>query len=269
MIRRTFFNDQNAVAQAIAASRTQEKASLEIERKPLAIFFVPTEKDVICARGKAASRHPGNIMFRELIQSRIAEYSSAKTKMDKSVIVSQIVEQVRQASPNGGFVKQNTDDNTWFEVGDSIAREKVGQCFRDLLHSKYRSSYQSKQKRRKEKVSETSSVVIGKKRPVALRDQFAPIALRNCVNLARKTQDSQYDAQNPKLILEPTGSSMLPKSAQEKLDEELSWEDIKETLFQMFDPSPEEALESSIPSLTFNFPSLAINRLEPPALAYS
>jgi hypothetical protein len=38
----------------------------------------------------------------------------------------------------------------WFEVGDSVAREKIGQCMRDQLHSKYKSSTKAKQGRRKE-----------------------------------------------------------------------------------------------------------------------
>ena len=63
--------------------------------------FVPAAIDVICARGKTAFQHAGNIRFRAIVESRMEQYSSAKTKFDKSVIVSQIVDQVRQASPGG------------------------------------------------------------------------------------------------------------------------------------------------------------------------
>lgn len=41
----------------------------------------------------------------------------------------------------------------WYEAGDHLAREKVGQCLRDMLHSKYRSSTKAKKLSRKVKQS--------------------------------------------------------------------------------------------------------------------
>jgi hypothetical protein len=55
------------------------------------------------------------------------QYSSANNdRLQKSMIVSQIVNYVRQSSPGGGFVKE-TENGQWFEVGDTASREKVGQ----------------------------------------------------------------------------------------------------------------------------------------------
>ena len=52
-------------------------------------------------------------------------YSKTSTKSLKSMIVSEIVESIRHASPEGGFIKKEGD--VWYEVGDDLAREKVGQ----------------------------------------------------------------------------------------------------------------------------------------------
>ena len=52
-------------------------------------------------------------------------YDEAPTKLEKTVIVSTILDDVRTASPNGGFIKKY--NGQWFEVGDHIAREKIGQ----------------------------------------------------------------------------------------------------------------------------------------------
>ena len=82
--------------------------------------------DVICARGKSAFQHPGNQRFRALIETRVEDYASASNKFEKSVIVSQIVDEVRNASPNGGFIR--SEKGLWYEVGDA-AREKVGQRY--------------------------------------------------------------------------------------------------------------------------------------------
>ena len=87
--------------------------------------FVPGPLDVICARGNRALQHPGNKRFRAIIQSRLQEYSNTTTKLEKSFIVSEVVRYVRQSSPEGGFVKELA--GVWYEVGDHLAREKVGQ----------------------------------------------------------------------------------------------------------------------------------------------
>jgi hypothetical protein len=52
-------------------------------------------------------------------------YSQAKTKLKKAMIVSQIIDAVRQARPVGGFLSE--EDGEWVKEGDAVAREKVGQ----------------------------------------------------------------------------------------------------------------------------------------------
>lgn len=108
----------------IAASNVQALRSMD-EATELGPSFSPGELDVICARGSRAFQHEGNRRFREMVTSKMDEYSSAASKFQKSMIVSQIVDDVRQNSPNGGFVKD--EKGRWFEVGDGAAREKVGQ----------------------------------------------------------------------------------------------------------------------------------------------
>ena len=81
--------------------------------------------DVLCCRGKVALEHEGNRRFRSLVQSHLQDYSNSTCKYHKSKIVSHIIEAVRLASPEGGFVK--FIDDAFFAVGDRFAREKVGQ----------------------------------------------------------------------------------------------------------------------------------------------
>lgn len=76
-------------------------------------------------------------------------YRKARSKLDKSKVLSDVVEQVRQNSPRGGFVKQDSHGR-WHEVGDFLAREKTSQAFRDALHENYKSSNVSKKKRRQQ-----------------------------------------------------------------------------------------------------------------------
>ncbi len=152
------FKDQSIVAQVLATNRAKKMAAHADERKKLSPDFQPGPRDVICARGKAAAGHSGNVLFRKMIKAKLCAYSAAKSRIEKSVIVSAILDSVREGSPNGGFVKQD-NHNMWYEVGENAAREKVGQGFRDLLHTKYRSSYQAKQRLKKGAAPVTSDSI--------------------------------------------------------------------------------------------------------------
>jgi hypothetical protein len=139
--------------------------------------FTPGDNDVICGRGKKCYSHIGNERFRQKVSAVLSAYSQAKSKLDKSNVLSSVVDQVRNASRDGGFVKQ-TEDGRWADVGDFLARvslccwffsggldqqqrtafltvpivsilqEKTSQAFRDALHEQYKSSTVAKKKRR-------------------------------------------------------------------------------------------------------------------------
>jgi hypothetical protein len=111
--------------------------------------FLPSPHAVICGRGKACSSSPGNKSLRRIINSYIKPYSKARNKLEKSAIVSSIVGSIKQAAPNGAFVK--FEGGMWWEVEDGVAREKVGCLLRDSLHTLYRSSTKAKLARRRAK----------------------------------------------------------------------------------------------------------------------
>jgi len=123
--------------------------------------FQPGQDDVICGRGKKCYNHIGNERFRQRVLTFLDEYSRAKSKLDKSGVLSKVVYEVRQNSPRGGFVKQDSN-GVWFEVGDFLAREKTSQAFRDALHERYKSSNLSKKKRRQEEQSKSHQQAYGK-----------------------------------------------------------------------------------------------------------
>lgn len=76
--------------------------------------------------------------------------------MQKSRLVSYIVDSVRASSPSGGFVKRM--GNRWYAVSDRHAKEKTGQTMRDQLHTRYSSSTKAKARARQQlRVSRSSS----------------------------------------------------------------------------------------------------------------
>lgn len=110
---------------------------------------------MICGRGKKCYAHVGNDRFRKRVMGMLDEYRKARSKLDKSKVLSDVVEQVRLNSPRGGFVKQDSNGR-WYEVGDFLAREKTSQAFRDALHENYKSSNVAKKKRRQQDHSRSS-----------------------------------------------------------------------------------------------------------------
>jgi hypothetical protein len=82
-----------------------------------------------------------------LIEASLPRYLKAKSKTDKSVVVSEIVGSVREEG--GEFVRQDESQGEWYKVCERALREKVGQSLRDALHTQYRSSTQAKKRRKK------------------------------------------------------------------------------------------------------------------------
>lgn len=110
--------------------------------------YSPGEYDVICARGKNAKTHTGNLFFQSIIEDTAPRYSASQGKLSKSIIVSAIIDTIRRLSPKGGFIKPSGQQ--WIEIGNRNAREKVSQALRDQLHSQYRSSAKSKRQKKDE-----------------------------------------------------------------------------------------------------------------------
>ncbi|KAL7570269.1 hypothetical protein ACA910_020690 [Epithemia clementina (nom. ined.)] len=159
----------------------------------LPVDFIPSEDDVICGRGKKCYSHIGNDRFKIRVHSVLGLYRSARTKLDKSKVLNMVVEQVRQNSPSGGFVKQD-ETGRWHEVGDFLAREKTSQVFRDALHENYKSSSVSKKKRRQEELSKASDKL---KMP------------RSTMDIARKIESMSLDMKNS-VKISPRRSDSLP-----------------------------------------------------------
>ena len=82
----------------------------------------------------------GNRRFRVCIENNLGAYEKATTKHERSMVVTAIVDAIRgsKANERGGFVRKDTPDGRWYEVGDKTAREKVGHALRDALKFKLR-----------------------------------------------------------------------------------------------------------------------------------
>jgi hypothetical protein len=89
----------------------------------------------------------------------ISRYAKASRKEEKSSIVSDILEIVRDACTNPSYSFVRFGDGRWWEVENINAREKIGTVLRDCLHSKYKSSTKSKLERRRERKKQQQRLV--------------------------------------------------------------------------------------------------------------
>jgi hypothetical protein len=75
----------------------------------------------------------GNKRFKICIENYLRSHTKAATRSAKSAVISDIVSSIRESSAQegGGFVRFDASHCLWYEVGDKVARDKVGQALRD------------------------------------------------------------------------------------------------------------------------------------------
>lgn len=92
--------------------------------KQLPLDYSLCENDVYVGRGGLYRYHVGNMCFNDLILANLDRYYSASTRTEKTLLIYEIVDQVRANSPHGGFVKRDNNTGRWYEVGDAVAVSK-------------------------------------------------------------------------------------------------------------------------------------------------
>jgi hypothetical protein len=88
----------------------------------------PRETDVLCGRGGAALRHPGNQTYRRLVNLNKSLYITC-LKTEKLKISRSIVAAIREQQ--GRFLERDAKDQTWYDIGDKKAIEKTSQALRE------------------------------------------------------------------------------------------------------------------------------------------
>jgi hypothetical protein len=97
------------------------------EELPMKDIVSPLDTDVLCGRGGAALRHPGNQTYRTLVQLNKGLYISC-LKMEKLKISKSIVAAIREQK--GRFLEKDAK-GTWYDIGDKKATEKTSQALRE------------------------------------------------------------------------------------------------------------------------------------------
>jgi hypothetical protein len=112
-------------------SQTAESTGIGASDKdelPMEDIACPLDTDVLCGRGGATLRHPGNQTYRSLVQLNKGLYITV-LKVEKLKISKSIVAAIREQK--GRFLEKDTNTGKWYDIGDKKATEKTSQALRE------------------------------------------------------------------------------------------------------------------------------------------
>jgi len=94
----------------------------------------PQCDDVLFGRTRLAHNHPGNALYRQLIQKYRLHYQQATSFLEKGVFVTTILKQVEDAG--GRFLRLNKRASCWQVVPQNQVRTKVAHALRNCMRQK-------------------------------------------------------------------------------------------------------------------------------------
>jgi hypothetical protein len=88
--------------------------------------------DVILGRGRTHLHHPGNMRMKNLVRAARPGYKKAvTTRIQKTRITQEIVQAIQTSGDQPGrFLRHDESTGGWTQVGDEVARVKVGNAIR-------------------------------------------------------------------------------------------------------------------------------------------
>ena len=114
-------------------SKWRQRLQNEADHGPKIFIDAPLDTDVLLGKQRDAFNHIGNRSFRSLIQDHWERYNNASGRCERTAIVVQIVEFLREER-QVRFLKKDNSAGRWYIVHDSVAREKVGHAIRDAIN---------------------------------------------------------------------------------------------------------------------------------------
>jgi hypothetical protein len=121
-----------STVEATADEVTETPEQREARRKshPLKDISEPLPTDCLFGRGGGTNHHPGNKLYRKMVEDKKETYLKSK-RLDKPLVAMEIIKEWRALDPPGRFLKQDEVTKLWSDVGDKKAREKTSQALRE------------------------------------------------------------------------------------------------------------------------------------------
>ena len=97
------------------------------------VQIVPHDNDVLCGKGKSIDHHPGNLLFRSIVNNYKHDYVSSPLP-DKHIYAKMVLDAISSLEPPGRFLTKVTNDTgveKWTEVTKERAVRKARQALRE------------------------------------------------------------------------------------------------------------------------------------------
>jgi hypothetical protein len=147
---------QSALVKRGSSSSSMFSSTVSKTKELLPVEYEPTSTAVICGNKRKYFESKGNKRFREVCKMFIPEYTASPTKIEKSAVVSKVMNILLEDCTDGiCFV--SPQGGRWYAVSERTAREKIGTYLRDCLSGHYLSSAKNKIARRKKVGNKNSS----------------------------------------------------------------------------------------------------------------
>lgn len=139
-----------------------------------------SSRDILCGRGRALERSPGNLVFRSIINDFALGYANTKSRAEKTLIVKSIKEQLLDR--NMRFLKFEND--TWRELDNSEIMAKISHALRDVKKIKIRCKSPTYSLKTKQYTTSTSNYhTASKESPIVTEpfpeDQYSIVSFDN------------------------------------------------------------------------------------------
>ena len=200
-------------------------------------IMYPTDTDIICGRGRGLINHPGNQKFIEILRNNIPRYEQAPKRVDKSILVASIVENL-QLEHGMRFLKkivikdeekrqhgENSNNKDvcycyYVELKRDQAREKTGHAIRDLIKNdqrqQERKNTSKSTKRIKQKERKNNNTMIKENTECIITTEYKSTRAEYCT-INQQPMDSVVSATNEKKENIPENLSCDPSSSLLKL----------------------------------------------------
>lgn len=132
----------------------------------------PDDHDVLCSKDKSFANHPGNLLFREKIDSLTTRYRQCRSKTEKMQMTKEVVRDLMETF-GSKFLK--LEDGEWVEITLTAARDKVSHALRFAANKEAKAGKSKDSTDNKTKSSQAmESRRVNKTRSASLIPQYDP-----------------------------------------------------------------------------------------------
>lgn len=121
-----------AIPLCTTAQEFEQKYPVELAMTPPDMTPIqhPTHSDILFGRGGLTNHHPGNKVYRTIVDMHKPDYQLA-AKIVKPRVARRIVHAIRHSNLGARFLKKDPQTDMWYDVGDKAASEKTSQALRE------------------------------------------------------------------------------------------------------------------------------------------